>query len=76
MRWIVSIRSLLCAVVVLNAGTACPFADDLAHHIEQDNVLFSSGSLNWAQSRAALIPGDPARVLIATQEIERVGSHG
>lgn len=44
--------------------------------LEHSTVQTSSGPLNWSQSRAALIPGDPARVIVTTQEIEKVGSHG
>ncbi|MEN3943848.1 sialidase family protein [Prosthecobacter sp. SYSU 5D2] len=45
-------------------------------HLEHSTVQTSSGPLNWSQSRAALIPGDPARVIVTTQEIEKLGSHG
>jgi len=38
--------------------------------------LTSAGEYNWSQSRAAVIPGDPPRVIVTTQEIERRGSHG
>jgi hypothetical protein len=51
-------------------------ADAPAFRIEHSIVLTSSANLHWAQSRAALIPGEPARVLMTTQEIEKDGSHG
>ncbi|MES2507819.1 MAG: sialidase family protein [Verrucomicrobiota bacterium] len=44
--------------------------------IELSTVQTSTGSLHWAQSRAALVPGSPARVIVTTQEIEKAGSHG
>src|SRR6185503_1997470 len=44
--------------------------------IEHSVVLTSPTDLHFAQSRAALIPGSPPRVLLTTQQIERVGSHG
>src|SRR6185369_16737649 len=39
-------------------------------------ILTSPPDLHVAQSRAALIPGSPPRVLLTTQQIEKVGSHG
>lgn len=47
-----------------------------AFRIEHSTVLTSPPALHWAQSRAALIPGHPARVLLTTQQIEKAGSHG
>lgn len=44
--------------------------------IEQRVILISPKDLHFAQSRAALVPGDPPRVLLTTQQIEKVGSHG
>jgi hypothetical protein len=44
--------------------------------IEHSTVLTSTGDYHWAQSRAALIPGRPPRVIVTTQEVERLGSHG
>ena len=46
------------------------------YRIERSTVLTSTGDYHWSQSRAALIPGDPARVIVTTQEIEKRGSHG
>ena len=46
-----------------------------AFRIEHSTVLTSLGEYYWAQSRAALIPGDPARVIVTTQQIEKRGSH-
>lgn len=44
--------------------------------IERSTVLTSSGDYHWSQSRPAVIPGDPLRVIVTTQEIEKRGSHG
>lgn len=44
--------------------------------IENGTVLTSQGAYHWSQSRPAVIPGNPARVIVATQEIEKRGSHG
>lgn len=44
--------------------------------IENSTVLTSEGAYHWSQSRPAVIPGNPARVFITTQEIEKRGSHG
>lgn len=47
-----------------------------AFRIEHSVVLTSTGDYHWSQSRPAVIPGQPARVVVTTQEIERLGSHG
>jgi len=44
--------------------------------IERSTVLTSTGDYHWSQSRPAVIPGNPLRVLVTTQEIEKLGSHG
>ncbi|MEZ6128688.1 MAG: sialidase family protein [Planctomycetaceae bacterium] len=44
--------------------------------IEESVIAQSQGELHWSQSRPALIPGNPSRVIVTTQEIEREGSHG
>lgn len=44
--------------------------------IENSTVLTSSGRYRWSQSRPAVIPGNPVRVVVTTQEIEKYGSHG
>ncbi len=44
--------------------------------IEHSTILTSQGEYHWAQSRAALIPGHPSRVILTTQQIEKIGSHG
>lgn len=47
-----------------------------AFRIEHSTIQISKGRFLWAQSRAALIPEIPPRVILTTQEIEREGSHG
>lgn len=65
MRFVVSILFMLYGVL---------HAADF--HIENSTVLTSQGAYHWSQSRAAVIPGNPARVIVTTQEIEKRGSHG
>lgn len=47
-----------------------------AFRLEQSTVQTSAGEHQWSQSRAALIPGSPARVIVTTQQNEKRGSHG
>jgi hypothetical protein len=51
-------------------------AEAPAFRIEHGTVLTSEGAYHWAQSRAGLIPGNPAQVLVVTQQFEKRGSHG
>ncbi len=53
------------------AGDAAP-----VFRIERSTALTSTGDYHWSQSRPAVIPGNPARVIVTTQEIEKLGSHG
>lgn len=62
--------ALVCASIALTAFAEEPF------RIENSTVLTSTGDYHWSQSRPAVIPGNPARVIITTQEIEKRGSHG
>lgn len=52
------------------------FAETPPFRIEQSTVQTSTGEHHWSQSRAALIPGSPARVIVTTQQNEKRGSHG
>ncbi len=61
---------LLCGAVHHSPAQEDPF------RIEQSVVLTSGPDLHWSQSRAALIPEKPPRVILTTQEIEKKGSHG
>jgi hypothetical protein len=64
--------------LLLAACIAAPFcsAQDAAFRIEHSTVLTSVGEFHWSQSRPALIPGNPARVVVTTQQNEKLGSHG
>jgi hypothetical protein len=44
--------------------------------IANETILTSGNELHLTQSRAAVIPGNPAGVLLTTQETERGGAHG
>jgi hypothetical protein len=46
------------------------------YRIENSTVLTSESAYLWSQSRPAIIPGDPLRVIVTSQEIEKHGSHG
>jgi len=59
----------LCAAAIADEKDA-PF------QIEQNVILTSPQDLHFAQSRGALVPGNPPRVLVTTQQIEKIGSHG
>lgn len=63
-------RRLLFPLLLAGSSPAADF------RIENSTVLTSSGAYHWAQSRPAVIPGDPVRVIVTTQEIEKRGSHG
>jgi hypothetical protein len=67
-----------CHYLVLCLALAPRFAIAAApaFRIEHSVVLTSAGDYHWSQSRPALIPGNPARVIVTTQEIEKLGSHG
>jgi len=67
----------LLLLLLAASGQAASAQDYVAPYtIERSVILTSPGDLNFAQSRAALIPGMPSRVLLTTQQIEKVGSHG
>lgn len=65
-------RALLAVVLI----TAIRSSAEPAFRLENSTVLTSDGAYHWSQSRPALIPGNPARVIVTTQEIEKRGSHG
>ena len=52
------------------AGAAPPY------RIEQSVILEGKKDLHFTQSRTAIIPGDPLRILLTTQETELGGAHG
>src|SRR5436189_5879234 len=57
-----SILTALVAIVALPLGAA-------DFQIERSTVLTSAGDYYWSQSRPAVIPGNPLRVVVTTQEI-------
>jgi len=64
-------------LAVVSLGSPYGFAaEEPAFRIEQSVVLTSPPELHFAQSRAALIPGEPARVILTTQQTEKAGAHG
>lgn len=66
-----------CALAVVSLGLAVGFAaEEPPFRIERSVVLTSPADLHFAQSRAALIPGDTARVILTTQQTEKAGAHG
>jgi hypothetical protein len=54
----------------------CLTAHAADFRIENSAVRTSTGAYHWSQSRAAVIPGDPIRVIVTTQEFEKGGAHG
>jgi hypothetical protein len=72
-----TIPSLFLLVLLAPHGPPAAAEDYVPPYtIERSTILTSTGDLHFAQSRAALIPGSPPRVLLTTQQIEKVGSHG
>jgi len=69
---------LRCLVgVVFWAGATGSAAERVpAFQIEVSTLLTGRGSQFFTQSRGALIPGEPARVMVTTQETNPAGSHG
>jgi hypothetical protein len=51
-------------------------AEDPAYRIENSTILTSPAEHYFTQSRAALIPGNPVRVIMATQAMNKTGTHG
>jgi hypothetical protein len=46
------------------------------YKIEITTLLTGHGTKLYTQSRAALIPGNPARIIVTTQETDPTGAHG
>ena len=70
------LNQLLMGWSLVAVMAAFVWSADPPFRIEQSVVLTSGPDLHYSQSRAALIPGSPPRVLVTTQEIEKSGSHG
>lgn len=71
-----SLQTLCILSFVAFTAVANAQQSDPPFRIEQSVILTSPRDLHFAQSRAALLPGNPSRVLLTTQQIEKVGSHG
>lgn len=70
-------RSLPQVVIAMAALAACPsLPAEPAFRIELQTILHGKSGLHFTQSRTAVIPGNPARVLLTTQETELGGAHG
>ena len=67
-----SLRAFLS--LFLPASILC--AGEAPYRIEVSTVLTGRGKQFYTQSRAAIIPGNPARVILTTQETDPTGSHG
>lgn len=69
-------RRLAARVAVAALLVAVPAAPAADFRIERSVIATSSGELFLTQSRGAIIPGSPARVIVTTQETEKSGAHG
>ena len=69
---------ILFAALALAALSSPSRAEDdpLSFRIERMQILTGPDEYYLFQSRGALIPGAPPRVLVTTQETDRAGSHG
>jgi hypothetical protein len=71
------IRIAAClAALLLAAPHAFSEEKTPAFRIEPQTILTSGQDLLFTQSRTAIIPGNPLRALLTTQETERSGAHG
>lgn len=66
----------LAAFVCVMVMRVSVIAEVPVFRIEQSTVQTSMGEHHWSQSRAALIPGNPTRVIVTTQQNEKRGAHG
>jgi hypothetical protein len=62
---------LTACVPILDAAPARP-----PYRVEVETILRGTGRQFFTQSRAALIPGHPARVILTTQETDPTVTHG
>ncbi len=66
-------RLRLLTLIALSSAT---FAAEAPFRIENQVVATSPPEFYWSQSRPAPLPGNPARVIVTMQQIEKGGSHG
>ena len=64
------------AALATAAGGASAGEQEPAFRIELVTIATGPADFYYMQSRGTLVPGDPPRTLITTQEIEKTGSHG
>src|SRR5262245_4745902 len=57
-------------------ASAIVSAAEPAFRIEVSTLLTGHGTQFYTQSRGALIPGEPTRVVVTTQETDPTGAHG
>lgn len=76
MRMNMKMKPAWLALAAATTVAMCCTAAEPTFRIERSTVLTSTGTYHWAQSRAAVIPGEPSRVVVMTQQIEKAGSHG
>lgn len=71
-------HALLSCLISSAVFAAVPSADanGSAFHIENSVVLTGPETMHWTQSRVALVPENPPRVILTTQQTEKVGAHG
>jgi hypothetical protein len=69
-------RLLITSALALGATELPVRSDEPAFRIERSTILTSKGVYHWAQSRPAIISGNPARIVVTVQEIEQGGAHG
>jgi len=71
-----SLRGLLIATTLLTSAPAIALEASSAFRIENETILTSSGQYYFLQSSVAVVPGDPARILMTTQEMAPGLTHG
>jgi hypothetical protein len=62
------------SVMLASAAVAAETSPDF--RIEHSTLLTGRGLQLYTQSRGAIIPGNPARVIVTTQETDPTGAHG
>jgi hypothetical protein len=63
-------------VIVKLASVVCAEVPESTFRLERSTLLTSPADYFYFQSRAALVPGTPAKILLTTQATEPVGAHG
>src|SRR5688572_6973643 len=63
-------------VATLALSALLPALAEEPFRIENSAILTSPPEHYYMQSRGALIPGDPSRVIVTTQAMDKGGTHG